>query len=149
MIVDLVQPERTMNRASPIFKSSVSLCAICLLAVSTGCVTSDKNTIAQASAFDSGLKPAQIQGAQTNQYLTQIGDRIIAAAKQLDSEKIGPREHFKDADNSWMFKDIHFQLVNSKTLNAFTTGGHYVYIYLELFKMCKTEDELAAVMAHE
>src|SRR3954451_24863023 len=48
-----------------------------------------------------------------------------------------------------MFKDIQWQLVNSKVVNAFTTGGHYVYIYIELFKMCKSEDELAAVMAHE
>ena len=38
---------------------------------------------------------------------------------------------------------------NSKTINAFTTGGHYVYIYDALFQMCKNEDELAAVMAHE
>ncbi len=48
-----------------------------------------------------------------------------------------------------MFQDIHWQLVNSKTVNAFTTGGHYVYIYDALFQMCKNEDELAAVMAHE
>jgi predicted Zn-dependent protease len=39
--------------------------------------------------------------------------------------------------------------VNSPTINAFTTGGHYVYIYNALFQMCKNEDELAAVMAHE
>jgi predicted Zn-dependent protease len=68
---------------------------------------------------------------------------------ELDKEKVGPRAHFDATDNSWMFKDIHWQLVNSKTVNAFTTGGHYDYIYLELFKMCKSEDELAAVLAHE
>ena len=48
-----------------------------------------------------------------------------------------------------MFQDLHWELVNSKTINAFTTGGHYVYIYNALFQMCKNEDELAAVMAHE
>jgi predicted Zn-dependent protease len=48
-----------------------------------------------------------------------------------------------------MYQDIKFQLVNSKTVNAFTTGGHFVYIYNALFQMCKTEDELAAVMSHE
>ncbi len=138
-----------MNHAAAVFKTVTGICAICLLVGGTGCVASDKNTIAQASAFDTGLKPAQIQGAQTNEYLQQIGQRIIAAAKELDKEKIGPREHFKEGDNSWMFQDIRFQLVNSKTLNAFTTGGHFVYIYLELFKMCKTEEEIAAVMAHE
>ena len=44
---------------------------------------------------------------------------------------------------------MYFHLVNSKTLNAFTTGGHHVYVYNALFQMCKTEDELAAVMSHE
>jgi predicted Zn-dependent protease len=44
---------------------------------------------------------------------------------------------------------ISFHLVNSKTLNAFTTGGVHVYVYNELFQKCETEDELAAVMSHE
>jgi predicted Zn-dependent protease len=39
--------------------------------------------------------------------------------------------------------------VNSETLNAFTTGGEHMYIYTGLFRQCKSEDELAAVMAHE
>jgi predicted Zn-dependent protease len=44
---------------------------------------------------------------------------------------------------------MKFHFVNSKTLNAFTTGGEHMYIYSELFHQCKTEDELAGVMAHE
>jgi predicted Zn-dependent protease len=44
---------------------------------------------------------------------------------------------------------MRFHFVNSKTLNAFTTGGEHMYIYTALFQQCKTEDELAAVMAHE
>jgi predicted Zn-dependent protease len=48
-----------------------------------------------------------------------------------------------------MFKDVQFHMVNSNTLNAFTTGGHHVYVYSELFKMCKNEDEFAAVCSHE
>ena len=120
-----------------------------LVSLNWGCVASDKSTIQQASAFDSGLKPATIPAPQTNQYLQQIGGRIIAAAQELDKEKVGPHSHFDQGDNSWMFKDIKFEVVNSKQINAFTTGGHFVYIYIELFKMCKTEDELAAVMSHE
>lgn len=128
--------------------SSVSL-ALMAAAFASGCVASDKQIIQQASNFDAGIRPAEIQHPMDNAYLQQIGERIIAAAKQLDHEGLGPKTHFKEKDNSWMFKDIHFELVNSKTLNAFTTGGHYVYIYLQLFQMCKNEDELAAVMSHE
>jgi predicted Zn-dependent protease len=141
--------ERLMNRRNPLFHLAIALGAVALASINLGCVASDKNTIAQASAFDTGLKPATIRGAQTSQYLQQIGGRIVAAAQELDKEKVGPHAHFDKGDNSWMFKDIQFQLVNSKVVNAFTTGGHYVYIYIELFKMCKSEDELAAVMAHE
>jgi predicted Zn-dependent protease len=39
--------------------------------------------------------------------------------------------------------------VNSKTLNAFTTGGEHMYVYTALFQLCKDENDLAAVMSHE
>lgn len=135
---------RTLAR----FAASV-LCASLLISLGAGCMASDKQVIQQASAFNSGLQPAEINHPQSNAYLQQIGDRIIAAAKQLDAEHVGPKTHFQSGDRSWMFQDIHWELVNSKTVNAFTTGGHYVYIYDALFQMCKNEDELAAVMAHE
>jgi predicted Zn-dependent protease len=106
-------------------------------------VASDKSTIQQASAFDSGLKPAEIRDAQVNPYLQQIGNRIVMAAKQMDAQGVGPKTHFAKGDRSWMFQDLHWELVNSKTINAFTTGGHYVYVYDALYQMCKTEDELA------
>src|SRR5882724_1015260 len=82
-------------------------------------------------------------------YLQQIGDRVIDAAKDLDAEGYGPATHKKE-DNAWMFSNrMKFHLVNSKTLNAFTTGGEHMYIYNALFQACDSEDELAAVMAHE
>ena len=127
----------------------VSLALVPLTAALTGCMASDKQIVQQASQFDSGIHPAVINHPQTNDYLQQIGGRIVTAARQLDAEHVGPKQHFQDKDRAWMFQDIKFQLVNSKTVNAFTTGGHYVYIYDALFQMCKSEDELAAVMAHE
>ena len=48
-----------------------------------------------------------------------------------------------------MFQDVQFHMVGSPTLNAFTTGGHHVYIYSELFENCRDEDEFAAVCSHE
>lgn len=125
------------------------IAAAILVLAGVGCMASDKQVVQQASQFNSGINPAVIQQPQTNDYLQQIGGRIVAAAVQLDAEHVGPKQHFQDKDRAWMFQDIKFQLVNSKTVNAFTTGGHYVYIYDALFQMCKSEDELAAVMAHE
>lgn len=126
-----------------------ALIAVSLISVGPGCAASDKQIVQQASQFNSGIQPAEIRQPQTNEYLQRIGDRIVAAARQLDKEGVGPKSHFSDKDRGWMFNDLHWELVNSKTINAFTTGGHFVYIYDALFQMCKTEDELAAVMSHE
>ena len=111
---------------------------------------SDKSIIQQAQGFDQGIKPAEIKDPDVNTYFQRIGDRIIAAARESDRAHWGPPTHFnKDEKDDWMFKGIQFHLVNSKTLNAFTTGGEHVYIYNELFQLCHGEDELAAVMSHE
>ena len=45
--------------------------------------------------------------------------------------------------------DLRFHLVASDTLNAFTTGGEHMYVYTQLLANCRSEDELAAVVAHE
>jgi predicted Zn-dependent protease len=137
------------------FKSRVfsvlSGLAIGLVAVNAGGCTpshNDKQVVSQAASFHQSIAPAAMQDTALDGYLQQVGGRIVAAAKEADKEKIGPKSHFA-GDTAWMFQDVHFYLVNSKTLNAFTTGGHAVYIYNELFQLCKSEDQLAAVMSHE
>ena len=134
--------------------SSIRLSTLCILlalaAINIGCAN-DKKVIAQAETTNQGLAPAEFEDPTLNAYLNQIGRRIIAAAKIADAAKYGPSTHFvKKESNAWMFGDeIQFHLVNSATLNAFTTGGHHVYIYNALLQLCTNEDELAAVMAHE
>jgi predicted Zn-dependent protease len=81
--------------------------------------------------------------------MKQVSNRIITTAQQLDKQGFGPPTHTNQEDDSWMYTGEQFHLVNSKTLNAFTTGGKHLYIYSELFEECKNEDELAAVMSHE
>jgi predicted Zn-dependent protease len=111
-----------------------------------GCA-SDKAVISQANQAHSGLEPAVIGDPVLSGYIQDVGNRIIASAQELSRQGYGPRGK---EDNSWMFsKDMHFHFVNSDTLNAFTTGGEHMYIYTALFQQCKSEDELAAVMAHE
>jgi predicted Zn-dependent protease len=125
-----------------------------LLLTSTGCslfAPKDQSVLAQAADEHKALEPAVMEDAKLSNYLQSVGDRIIEAAVQLDREHVGPKAHFDQSqDNKWMFSDkMQFHLVNSKTLNAFTTGGEHMYVYNALFQQCKTEDELAAVMAHE
>ena len=93
-----------------------------------GCApTTDKAVRGQAEQFQTSLAPAEVQDPQVNNYLAQIGQRIVQSGRDLDAEKIGPKSHFdKKESENWMFNDIQFHLVNSKTLNAFTTGGNNV-----------------------
>ncbi len=116
--------------------------------LTTGCA-SDRAIISQANQMHGTLEPAIIDDPVLNSYIQRVGDRIISAAHEMHQQGYGPRAH-KSEDSSWMFSEgMQFHFVNSKTLNAFTTGGNHMYIYTQLFQESKSEDELAAVMAHE
>ena len=120
-----------------------------VLAVLAACAT-DRSVISQAEGTQAELEPAVIEDPQLSSYLQSLGSRIVAAAKEADQAHVGPKSHFaKSEDNQWMFSEERFHLVNSQTLNAFTTGGKHMYIYSQLMEVCRSEDELAAVMAHE
>ncbi len=128
----------------------VLLSVIATFLSGVGCSVSDRSVIEKAQGFDDGIKPAEIREPTIDDYFQKIGTRIVQAARESDAAKWGPKSHFvKGEDEEWMFKGIQFHLVNSKTLNAFTTGGTHVYIYNELMQLCKNENELAAVMSHE
>lgn len=42
-----------------------------------------------------------------------------------------------------------FRVIDSPEINAFALPGGYVYVYTGLRKIAKTDDELAAILAHE
>ena len=120
---------------------------LALLALASGCA-SDKAVISKAQDAHAGLEPAILDDSALQSYMDKIGQRVVAEAKEMDARGEGPSAH-KKGDSSWMFEGVQFHMVGSDTLNAFTTGGHHVYIYSELFTTAKTEDEFAAVCSHE
>jgi len=125
----------------------VSLLLFLVPFLAAGCTT-DSQVRSQADTTHAQLEPAVMKDAELSQYLQALGARVVAAAKELDKEHVGPKAHFEE-DNSWMFSTDEFHLVNSDQLNAFTTGGSHLYIYAQLMETCRSEDELAAVMSHE
>jgi predicted Zn-dependent protease len=127
---------------------AIAVCLLVLTGFFAGGCAKDAQVMQAAAGMHNQLEPAVIEDPQLANYLQQVGDRIIAAAAELDKQGYGPKSH-KSEKTGWMFKDMKFHFVNSKTLNAFTTGGEHMYIYTQLFEQAKTEDELAAVMAHE
>ncbi len=109
----------------------------------------DAEVVSQAQQVHTQLAPAVMQDADLAGYLQSVGNRIVSAGQQMDKQGLAPKKH-KSEDSSWMYSGkMKFHLVNSSTLNAFTTGGEHMYVYNALFQKCRTEDELAAVMAHE
>src|SRR5215471_10048521 len=97
---------------------SILLCiATSILLTAAGCA-SDRSVISQANQVHTSLQPAVINDSELSSYIQQVGDRVIAAARELDKEGVGPKSHTKE-NADWMFgKDMKFHLVNSKTLNA-------------------------------
>jgi len=117
---------------------NVSLFALLALTLfGAGCAVTDRQVIDQAQQAHSGLKPAVIEDRELADYIQAVGDRIVNAAQEADRQHKGPDAHFKDEDRAWMFSNkMQFHFVNSKTLNAFTTGGEHMYVYTELFQLC-------------
>src|SRR5262249_22577737 len=91
-----------------------------LIGALTSACTTDRQVISQAADTNTHLEPAIMSDAKLSRYLQQIGERIVAAARAEDQAHQGPKSHFSEKDNSWMFENKEFHLVNSKTLNAFT-----------------------------
>ncbi|MEM6562103.1 MAG: M48 family metalloprotease [Planctomycetota bacterium] len=118
------------------------LLIVTLIPLAAGCV-SDRSVIAQAEQAHTQIAPAVITDPTLDAYTQTIGDRVVAAAKRMHRNGDLP------GAEDWMFEDVQFHLVNSPTVNAFTTGGKHVYMYTGLLNQSLTEDGFAAVVGHE
>jgi metalloendopeptidase OMA1, mitochondrial len=74
------------------------------------------------------------------QAVRRVGTRIAAIA----SDGAGGGYHAHMQNLKW-----EFSVINSPEVNAFVVPGGKVVVYTGLLKLLKTEDELAAVIAHE
>jgi predicted Zn-dependent protease len=128
----------------------VSLMLLATVLCLTGCKVSDSQVVEQANGMHGQIAPAVITDERLRSYVQAIGDRVVDAARaEYEEDEAIHKLVTKQGGYEWMFEDIQFHLVNSDTMNAFTTGGKHVYLYSELFQTSKTEDEFAAVVAHE
>jgi predicted Zn-dependent protease len=69
---------------------------------------------------------------QLNQYINTIGQTLSKAS-----------------DLPEVFGGYHFLVLDSDDINAFATPGGHIFITRGLIRCCRTEDALAAVLAHE
>jgi len=75
-------------------------------------------------------KERLLEDPQVSNYVASVGRRLVPASRRPNLE-------------------YRFYVIDSKTVNAFTTGGGYVYIYTGLLRRLEDESELAGVLGHE
>lgn len=119
-----------------------------LLFLLTGCASratpGEQSLIDQGEALHQTLSPAMVEDARLKGYLQQVGARMLAAARDVMRERFSGKE-----ESDWKYsRDIQFHVARSSIPNAFSTGGHHVYILLPALQRCQNEDELAAALAH-
>lgn len=78
------------------------------------------------------VKYRALADARANAYLNTLGQTLARAS-----------------DLPELFGGYHFIVLDSDDINAFATPGGHIFITRGLIRCCRTEDELAAVLAHE
>jgi len=117
--------------------------AAALFVFAVGCAGPRAKTeyVQQAQRLhDVALSPALTHDADLALYVQMVGDRLIEAARAAAPDKASDP----------VLSKVKFHLVNAGVPNVFTTGGTHVYVYSGLLRnrVCDTEEELAAAMAH-
>ncbi len=69
---------------------------------------------------------------EAGQYLNKICDTIVI-----------------NSPNPQLYKGYHVQILDSDEINAFATSGGHIFVTRGLLRCARTEDALAAVLAHE
>lgn len=75
----------------------------------------------------------------TTAYVSAVGGVLAASAMET------PRK----GDRPAPIAGWHFTIIESDTINAFAAPGGWVFVTTAAIKAAKSEDELAAVLAHE
>jgi len=70
--------------------------------------------------------------SQAENYINLIGQALAQASGRPET-----------------FGGYHFLILDSNEINAFAAPGGLVFVTREILRLCKNEDEIAAVLAHE
>ena len=84
-----------------------------------------------------------------------VGATIISTYKVYDNDKatrylnvLGQSvSRFSDMPDT--FKGYRFLILESDEINAFAAPGGFIFISRGMIRLCRTEDDLAAIIAHE
>ncbi|MCS6859153.1 MAG: M48 family metallopeptidase [Abditibacteriales bacterium] len=92
-------------------------------------IEEEKRIGAQAAAEIDRKEKVTTQG-EFARRVREIGEKLVQAAENRDFQ-------------------FTFKVIDKKEVNAFALPGGYIYVYTGLKKAVETDDQLAAVLAHE
>jgi predicted Zn-dependent protease len=72
------------------------------------------------------------ENEEANLYVNRVGQGLALAS-----------------DRPYTFGGYHFMIVDSPEINAFAAPGGLILVTRGMLRLCRTEDDLAAVLAHE
>ena len=111
----------------------------------SGCATYNTATGRSEVIFISTSSEVSM-GNQIHRQLASKNNILKDTEEARQLERLGQRLARVSDRQDFQY---HFHLVESKEINAFTVPGGHVYFYTGLFRQLKTDDEIAAVLAHE
>lgn len=118
---------------------------LCLCLFFTGCTTLNTATGRREFIFistDTEVSMGQSFDAQLRKQYAVSQDQ----AKVVRLQRIGERLAQISDRQDYQY---HFVLIAKNEMNAFTTPGGYIYFFEGLFDKMSSDDEIAAVLAHE
>jgi len=94
----------------------------------------------EARDFDDQLmSQGQVQGGKVYLVTDERSQRVNAMVKGL-------LEAMEEDTQHWVVRILD---TDPPTVNAFVTGGKYIYVYTGLMNQATSDDELAFVLSHE
>lgn len=83
------------------------------------------------------------------QMIKEMGGEVRDAKMNNNLDRVGYNVVSKTEAKGSPFKFEFYLLADTKTINAFALPGGQIFITAGLYKLLKTEDQLAAVLGHE
>ncbi len=141
------------------------------LALITGCATVAQTAaqLGQATGAitpgqaDSLIKTGQAFGKALEQITPEqeyyvgraVGATIVSQYKVYDNDRATKYVNLVGqtlamaSDKPETFGGYHFLILDSDEINAFAAPGGFIFLSRGMLRLCHTEDQLAAVLAHE
>lgn len=125
------------------------------MGVKTGVISTSQGESIRKSAT-AGAKSMEDFTPEQEYYIGRsVGAAVLVKYKALSNTKINAYLNVlgqtlaKASDMPELFGGYHFLVLDSDDINAFATPGGHIFVTRGLIRCCRTEDALAAVLAHE